>query len=98
VKSKDSNYKTYFAPLAVLCVMVFIFVYSTLPSLRMNNYLNRVKNKRVEDISILQKAENRINRLNQALDNDPTTIEKHLRLRFSHARGAGEVEIDTEVR
>jgi hypothetical protein len=98
VNNRKGHIRSYLPALAVLSMMVFIFVYSTLPSLEMNRYLNRVKNERIEDIRALQRAEDRIDKLNKALDSDPTTVENYLRRRFGQAKRSGEVEIDQRSR
>lgn len=76
--------------------MVFVYVYSTLPSVKMNRYLGRVKQAKINNIEDLQEAEDVILQLNEALDNDPITVETYLRRRFGHAKREGEVEIITE--
>ena len=84
-----------FAPvLGVLLLMVFIFVYSTLPSIRMNRHLNRVRQKRIEEIEVIRKGESHLLRLQDALKCDRLTVENELRRRFGSAKREGEVEVD----
>ena len=88
-----------YAPVwGLLFVMVFLFVYVTMPSVQMNHYLNRVRAKRIEEINGLREVEQRLIHLKEALDEDPITIENRLRLSFTNARRAGEEEISRPVR
>jgi len=84
-----------YAPVLVLVfLMVFIFFFSTLPSLKRNQHLNRVRTQRIEEIQKLQEEQRRLDRLKDALENDPLTIENQLRDRFEGAGSGDEVEID----
>lgn len=96
MKSTDSHLKNYAPLLGILLFMVFVFLYSTLPSIEMNHHLNRVKAKRLDEIEMLKDGEKRLHHLKDALENDPITVEKHLRSRFGSTKGLGEMTIDTK--
>jgi len=85
-----------YAPLwGILSLTVFLFAYVTLPSLEMNRYLNDVRGKRIQEIESLREAGHRMQHMAEALQQDPITIERLLRQRFSGTLRKGEVEIDT---
>jgi hypothetical protein len=98
LKNRENLLRNYAPVLCLLLLMVFVFIYNTLPSLKMNRYLNRVRAKRIEEIKAIKAAEERFIHLKEALIRDPITIENHLKRRFGGAKRAGEVEIDLSTR
>jgi len=88
-----------YAPVwGLLIALVLLFVYVTMPSVKMNRYLNRVRAKRIEEIDGLRRVEQRLNNLKHALEDDPITIENRLRRSFAQARRMGEEEIEAPTR
>ena len=98
MKNRDSFLLEYAPVLGLVLLMVFIFVYSTLPSIRMNSYLNRVRQRRIVEIDTIKEGEARLLRLQKALESDPLTVENELRRLFGGATREGEVEIDRLAR
>ena len=90
--------KKYAAVFGLLFIMVFIFVYATLPSLRNNRILNQVREKRLESIQELKARESQYLHLQEALESDPITIENQLRRSFKGAKRTGELELDPATR
>ena len=54
MKNRDSFFLEYAPVLGLMLLMVFIFVYSTLPSIQMNRYLNRVRQRRLVEIETIK--------------------------------------------
>jgi hypothetical protein len=95
----SSNIFVEYAPVwGILALVVFIFLYVTLPSIEMNKHLNLVRAKRLEEIELLRQAERRLKHLKEALSEDPITIESYLRKSFGSAKREGEVPIDGQSR
>jgi hypothetical protein len=84
-----------YAPVwGILALVVFVFLFATLPSIEMNKHLNLVRAKRLEEIEQLRAAERRLKHLKQALSADPITIESYLRKNFGSAKREGEVPVN----
>jgi hypothetical protein len=92
--SRERLFKKYAAVFGLLIIMVFIFVYATLPSLNNNRMLNQVRERRLECILELKAREDRYLHLQEALESDPITIENQLRRSFKGAKRTGELELD----
>jgi hypothetical protein len=94
MKTRQRIFWEYAPVMALVLVMSFLFLHSTLPSIRMNRFLNRVQAKRLEEIERIREEESRCLNLREALENDPITIENQLRRQFGSAKEEGEKEID----
>lgn len=93
-KQSRSFFLDYAPAWGLVTLIVLLFVCVTLPSIRMNKYLNRVRAQRFSEMDQIRSAENRLMLLKQALEKDPITIENQLRKNFSGARRKGELGID----
>jgi hypothetical protein len=93
MKNRQSVFMKYAPVLGLVLIMFFLFFHSTLPSIRMNRFLNKVEAKRLQEIEDIQQSENRYLNLREALDSDPITIENHLRRHFGSAKEEGEWEL-----
>lgn len=94
MKNRTALFRKYAPVWVLLFTMVFLFTYVTMPSVKMNHYLNRVRAKRIEVIEDYREAERQLIHWKEALDSDPITIENRLRQSFTNARRPGEEEID----
>ena len=94
MKNGTALFRKYATVWGLLFIMVFLFTYVTMPSVKRNHYFNRVREKRIEEIEGLREKERRLIHLKEALDADPITIENRLRQSFTNARREGEEEID----
>jgi hypothetical protein len=97
VMSREGLLRKYAPVLGLLSILVFLFVYDTLPTLKTNQNLNRIRQERLQEIEAIQKAEKKFLRLQEALNNDPITIENRLRRSFKGAKREGELEIDPKA-
>ena len=94
MKTGDNPAWEYGPVLCVVLLMVFVMVYTFLPSFQMNGYLNRVRDQRLKEIRAFKKKEMQSLRMIDALERDPITVENHLRRRFGGAKRKGEVDVD----